>query len=87
VQGLHNAASTIALPRFHYTGRNAHTEDQTIKKGVVVDSLVLVYGHIFKNGQQKNFSVKQPLKTANPKIVRPINLKYGQISKIWTQNG
>ena len=34
---------------------------------------------IFKNGQKSQ--------TANPKIVRPTRLKYGQISEIWPQNG
>ena len=98
-QGLYNAANAIAHSDclafiiIHYTGRNAHTGDQAFKKGVVVDSLALKYRHIFKNGQQKKVSAKRPSKTAkkkqtaNPKIVRPTSLKYGQISEIWPQNG
>jgi len=65
VEGLYNAASTIAhshclaLLIIHYTGRNAHTGDQTFKKGVAVDSLLaLKYTQIFKNGQHKKFSAK-----------------------------
>jgi len=89
VQGLRNAASTIAHSHcllslmIQYTGRNAHTQDQTFKKGVA-DSSASKYRHIFKNGQQKIFSAKRPLKngqksqTDNPKIVRATDLKYGQ---------
>jgi len=48
VQGLHNVANTIAHSHclsliFNYTWRNAHTGDETFKKGVVVDSLALKY--------------------------------------------
>jgi len=100
VQGLHNAASTTAHSHYctslslinHYVGRNAHTGDQTFKKGIVFDSLALKYGHIFKNGQQKTFSAKRPLKNgqksqmANPKIVRPTNLKSGMWKRLFRQS-
>jgi len=36
----HTHTASLSL-KIHYTGRNAHTEDQTFKKGVVVDSLAL----------------------------------------------
>jgi len=94
MQGLHSAASTIAHSHcLAGTYNSLHKEKRThrgqhFEKGVVVDSLALKCRHIFKNGQQKNFSAKRPSKngqksqTANPRIVRPTKLKYGQISEI-----
>jgi len=64
--------TTHSLPRFHfyvirYTGRNAHTGDQTFKKGVAVVNLALKYRHIFKNVRKKKFSAKRHLKNGQKK--------------------
>jgi len=46
-----------------------------------------------KTANRKNFrpndlqKTAKKSQTANPKIVRLSNLKYGQISEIWPQNG
>ena len=56
----HTASLSLII---YYTRRNAHTGDETIKKGVVAESLALKYRHIFKNGQQKTFSAQRPSKT------------------------
>ena len=80
----HTASLSLII---HYTRRNAHTGDKNFKKGIVVDILALKNRHILKNGQQKNLQRNDLQKTANPKIVRPTNLKYGQISEIWPQYG
>ena len=70
VQGLHKRGKqnrTLTLLRFNYTRRNAHTGNETFKKGVVVDSLALKYRHIFKSDQQKKFSAKRPAKNGQKK--------------------
>ena len=72
----HNTAALSLI--IHYTRRNAHIEDETIKKDLSLRvSLALKFSvecrHIFKNGQQKTFSAKRPSKdvqTVNPKILR-----------------
>jgi len=51
--------------------------DETIKKGVVPESLALKYRHIFKNGQQKKFSAKRPSKNGQ-KSQRPTKQSWGQ---------
>jgi len=70
----------------HYTRRNAHTGDETFKKAVVVDSLhslALTQTHFQKRPTEKIFGQTTFKKTAKkakrPNIVRPTNLKYGQI--------
>ena len=60
----HTASLSLII---HYTRRNAHAGDETIKKGVVAESLALKYRHIFKNGQQKTFSPKRPSKNGQKK--------------------
>jgi len=89
----HNRTRT--LPRFNSLRKAKRTHrGRGFKRGVVVDSLHsldLKYRHIFKNGQQKKMLAKRPSQNgqksqmANPKIVRPTNLKYGQIFEIWLQ--
>ena len=69
-RGKHNR--TLTLPRFHLqfttqSRRNAHTGNETFKKGVVIDSLALKYKPIFKNSQQKRFSTKRPSKNGQKK--------------------
>jgi len=52
----HTASFSLII---HYTRRNAHTEDETIKKVVVVESSALKYRprYIFKYGPQKHFQL------------------------------
>ena len=71
----HTASLSIII---HYTRRNAHTGDETFKKGVVVDSLGLKYKHIFKNGQQKKFSTKRLSKNGQPNWNTAEFLKFGR---------
>ena len=62
------------------------TETQRLKKSVVVDVPISKYNNIFKNGQQKILD-QTSMQMINLKIVRQINLKYGQISKMCPKNG
>jgi len=84
LQGLHNAASTIAHSHcLAFTCNSLHTAKRThrgrvFKQGVVVDSLGLKYRHIFKNGQQKKFSAKRPSKNGQEKAKRPTQKSCGQ---------
>ena len=47
---IHSASLSLII---HYTRWHAYAGDETFKKGVVVDSSVLKYRHIFKNSQNK----------------------------------
>jgi len=96
-QGLHNAASTTAHSHcltFTLQGER-HTHEMWFWKiGVVVDIFCPQNIDTFsKTANRKKFfgqtTVKKAKKSqmANPKIVRPTSLKYGQISNIWPKNG
>jgi len=77
---IHTASLSLII---HHTRRNAHTDYKTFTKGAVLDSSALKYKGIFKNFDQTSFK-KRPKKaqTANPKIVRPTNLKTANLATL-----
>jgi len=84
VQGLYNAANTIAHSNcLAFTYNSLHRAKRThrgpnFQKRCCCWQFSLKYRHIFKNGQQRKVSVKRPLKIGQKKAKRPTQKSYDE---------